>query len=242
MALPLQTATSSCGAVAYDERGREVDRIRQWVNRPRSTADASLLLEPASPGAPRVARLTWRSLSGEVPQSVVVSLDETRVPVTDPARVELPPHDPGRSHTLRATVSFPGGLVATAETHFGGGRRSEAFREMTAVAVELPKGRSLPEPEQLAGWFEKDGAPLEVAAVEEGPYDVVFVCEGSALQTLRRLYARGRGGKPEATLPEDFQFRFLWPVGRMTPQSAMVSNPSAVVRHAAREAGCARDG
>ena len=219
-------------AVAYDGKGKEVERVRQWVNRPRSIADASLLLEPRVPGSPRVARLSWRSLSGEVPTSVVVTLDETGVPVADPARFELPPHDPGRSHTLRATLAFPRDVVATAEAHFGGTRRSEAFQEMTAVAIELPKGKAVPPPEELTGWFEKDGMPLEIAAVEEGPYDVVFVCEASALPSLRSFF-RGRKGRPLAprpSLPEDFRFRFLWPVGSMSSQRSMVSNTYPVTR------------
>lgn len=210
-------------AVAYDERGKEIDRVRQWVNRPRSTADATLLLEPLVRGEPRQARLSWRSLSGEVPLSVVVTLDERRVPVEDPTRIELPPHDPAHAHTLRATLSFPRDVVATAEAHFGGTRRSEAYQELTAVAVEVPKGKDLPPVEELAGWLEKGGMPLEVAAVEDGPYDVVFVLEGSALLPLRS-HRRARLRPPDPDLPEDFRFRFLWPVGSMTAQRSMVSN------------------
>jgi hypothetical protein len=214
-------------AVAYDGKGMEVDRARQWVNRPRSTADASLVVEPRVPGAPRVAHLSWRSLTGEVPKSVVVTLDDRWVPVMDPSRFELPPHDPYGLHAVRATLTFPGNLVATAEALFGGTRRTDTFREMTGFVVELPNPGRLPPPEALVGWFEKDGVPLEVAAVEKGPYDVVFVLEGSAraefldiVESVRRRRSTVRW----STLPADLRYRFFWPVGAMATQRRMVAN------------------
>lgn len=210
-------------AIAYDGKGREVDRVRQWVNRPRSTADASLLLEPLVPGEPRVARLSWRSLTGEVPTSVVVTLDEARIAVTDPSRFELPPHEPGGSHTLRAALRFPRGVLASTELHFGATRRGEVFQEMTAFAIEVPSGRESPTPEGLAGWFEKDGAPVEVVAVEEGPFDVVFVLEGSVRPEFLRMLERYSAIR-WSRLPSDLRYRFLWPVGATERQRTMVAN------------------
>ncbi len=81
----------------------------------------------------------------------------------------------------------------------------------------------MPPAEQLTGWFERDGVPLEVAAVEEGPFDVVFVAEGSALEPFRRAYqSRKDPFVPE--LPVDLGYRFLWPVPQAAAQKTMLAN------------------
>jgi hypothetical protein len=210
-------------AVAYDAKGKEVGRVRQWVNRPRAVAEASLVLEPAAAGGKRVARLSWRSLVAETPTSILVSFDGRPVPAPDPSRIEIPPHDARQVHFLRAVLDFGRGVTATAEAIFGGPRSAESFSEMTAVPVVLDEGATLPPPEELAGWFEKDGVPLEVTAVEEGPGEAVFVCEGSS----REAFGPVTGGKKDSLPPElaeEFGFRFLWPVPTMTPQTTMVTN------------------
>jgi hypothetical protein len=210
-------------AVARDTRGKEIGRVRQWVNRPRANAEAAFVIEPGRGDRGRIARLTWRSLTAENPRAVTVTFDERPVPVTDPARIEVPPHNPAEVHVLRAVLEFDGNVRATAEAVFGGPRSAEAVTEMTAVAVVLDKGRTLPPAERLSGWFERDGVPLEVAAVEEGPYDVVLVCEGSALEPFRRAYqSRKDPFVPE--LPVDLGYRFLWPVPQMATQKTMLAN------------------
>jgi len=223
-------------AVAFDAKGRRLEEARQWINRPRSAAEASFNLEPGRGDRERIARLTWRSLTGEVPRSVSVTFDGKPVPVTDPSRFEVPPHDPSQVHSLRAELDFGGDVRATAEAIFGGPRRIEAFTEMTAVAVELDEGLVLPSPELLSGWFEKDGAGLEVAAVEEGPADVVLVFEGSALARFRRSYRAPVVPNPSG-LPDDFSYRFLFPVGQMTAQSTMVANVYPISRRLGRVDG-----
>lgn len=210
-------------AVAYDAKGKEVGRVRQWVNRPRAVAEASLLLEPAAAGGRRVARLSWRSLVAETPQSILVTFDGRPVPAPDPERIEVPLHDARQVHFLRAVLDFGRGVTATADAIFGGPRSAESFSEMTAVPVVLDEGASLPPPEELAGWFERDGVPLEVTAVEEGPGEVVFVCEGSSREAFGPVTAGKKDPLPPE-LAEDFGFRFLWPVPKMTPQTTMVAN------------------
>lgn len=216
-------------AVGYDERGRKVDRVRQWVNRPRPPAEATLVLEPGAGGEGRLARLSWRCLTGETPRSVSVTLDDVPVAVQDPSAIPLPVHDPSRVHALRAVLDFGRGVVATAEAIFGGPRRSEAFTEMTAVAVEAPTNAGLPPAPDLTGWFESRGEPLEVAAVEEGPLEVVVVCEGSALAPLRKVF-RYRTEAFTPRLPDGAAVRYLWPVPSLVPQSAMTSNLYPITR------------
>ena len=223
-------------AVAFDSRGAELARARQWVNRPRPQAEATLVLEPGSGERGRTARLTWRSLAGEVPRAIAVTFDDRPLPAPDPSRIEVPPHDPAQVHVLRASLDFGGDVRATAEAYVGGSARDEAVTELTAVAVEVETGRELPPPEGLAGWLEKDGVPLEAAAVEEGPAELVFVAEGSVLERLRKTF-RFRTVPLASGLPPDLGYRFLWPVGAMTAQSAMVSNVYPVTRRLSRADG-----
>lgn len=90
--------------------------------------------------------------------------------------------------------------------------RAAGFPERTAVPVVLDEGAALPGPDGLAGWFAKEGRPLEVAAVSEGGFDVVFVCEPSAFGELRRVFAK-RAGPNTSRSDEDLRFRFLLPSG-----------------------------
>ena len=227
-------------AVAYDARGRVLSSARQWVNRPRATADLSLLVDGGGDSSPRTARLVWRALAGEVPRSVTVSFDGVVLPVTDPLRIELPEHDPAHVHLLRADIDFGRGVVASAEMIVGGPSRVEARSELSAIPLSLDEGAVLPETEDLAGWVEAGGLPLEIAAVEAGPVDVVVVGERSVPEALKQLGRRGRRSRRSRSTPPpaalataseapttsdaDVRLRFLWPVATIWTQSAMVAN------------------
>ncbi|HPA51101.1 MAG TPA: hypothetical protein PLP50_05805 [Thermoanaerobaculia bacterium] len=227
-------------AVAYDERGRVLSSARQWVNRPRATADLSLLVDGGGDSSPRTARLVWRALAGEVPRSVTVTFDGAVLPAPDPQRIELPEHDPAHVHLLRADIDFGRGVVASAEMIVGGPSRVEARSELSAIPLSIEEGAALPAPEGLAGWLEAGGLPLEIAAVEDGPVDVVVVGERSVPEALKRFGRRSRRSRRSrselpATAPAvpseapapvalDVRLRFLWPVATIWTQSAMVAN------------------
>ncbi len=205
-------------AVALDGSGRELSRARQWVNRPRAVAEAGFVLEPGEGGAGRIARLGWMSVAKEKPASVTVAFDGRELVVRDPARIELPPHDPARVHVLRAVVDFGGDAVAVADATFGGARHAESLTEMTAVPVELEEGKTLPPAEAMEGWFVRKGVPLTVAAVDEGPALAVFVLAGKAEAELARM-EKGRGspgpgeaemGRWDGALRKGQRFLYLW--------------------------------
>ena len=188
-------------AVAYDERGRVLSSARQWVNRPRATADLSLLVDGGGDSSPRTARLVWRALAGEVPRSVTVTFDGAVLPAPDPQRIELPEHDPAHVHLLRADIDFGRGVVASAEMIVGGPSRVEARSELSAIPLSIEEGAALPAPEGLAGWLEAGGLPLEIAAVEDGPVDVVVVGERSVPEALKRFGRRSRRSRARARSP-----------------------------------------
>ncbi len=161
--------------VGRDARGNEVARDRQWVNLPRPQTEASLAVRRGGAGAPPVASLSWNTVDGSRPKRIIVELDGTELPVSDPDRIQLPAVDLTRSHFLAAEVRFPKGVVARAECSFGGGVEDAARSGLTAVPVVLRPGRELPPSDAMQGWFESGGAPLRVVGVEKGYSDVVAV-------------------------------------------------------------------
>jgi hypothetical protein len=174
-------------AVAKDAEGRRVGEVRQWINRPRPGAEASFVVEKDPSGAGRTARLLWRSVTRSKAKAIRVSFDGLPLDVPDPARIPLPAHSPGTTHILVADVDFEDGLSATAVASLGGEKFDEALEELTAVPIRLGRGGKLPKNGRLEGWFRAGREQLRVAAVEEGPSDIVFVVAGDALDDLRRL-------------------------------------------------------
>lgn len=213
-------------AVGYDARGGELGRARQWINRPRGNAEALLVVEPGATERSRVARLTWSCPTSGTAGPVEVTLDGRQLPVSDPSRIEVPVRDAGRTQILRARVECGGNVSAITETVVGGIRPPTGSPQLTAVPVSLEEGMKLPPAEGITGWLEKDGAGLRVAAVEEGGFDVVFVCEGGAFEQLKRLFEK-RGAPARDSSGEDLRFRFLVPVGRTVDDPASDSSAYA---------------
>ncbi len=174
-------------AVALDGTGQRLGEARQWINRGTSAAEAAFVLERDRAGQPTAARLVWRCLESPEPAAISVSFDGRPLEVVNPERFPLPVHAPGAAHVLLADLTFPGQITATAVASFGGTKTDDALQELTAVPVRISRGARLPKAEQMVGWFEAGGQTLRVAAVEEGPAEVVFVLAGSVREELRRL-------------------------------------------------------
>lgn len=183
-------------AVARDADGEELGRARQWINLPRSEAEATVVLEGAEDGREAVARVSWESLANQVPRAVAVTFDGRPLPVADPRAVRLPDHDPGQLHFLRVELDFTANLSAVTELVFGGAYRGETATELTAVAVEVESRRRDLEPGSLAGRLTAGDRPLVPAAVEEGPAEVVVVMDRPAQEVLWQL---GRRWAPRST-------------------------------------------
>ncbi len=173
-------------AVGRDTQGREVARVRQWINLPRPAAEVRVLVQPGVGGAPPLARLAWKTLDDAKPRRFEVTLDGAEIEVNDPERIPLPPVDMTRSHLLAAEVTFPR-VAARAETSFGGDVEARAVTELTAVAVVLRPGHQMPPLAALQGWFRKDGRPLQVVAVEEGHTDAWVVFDQDAAGRFRGI-------------------------------------------------------
>lgn len=209
-------------ARALDDKGQEIGRARQVINVPRPPAEVEILLENDAQGqAAAGARLTWRSLTGEKPAAVSLSLDGQPVSLDADARATLPRVDPEVSHILSAEVRFGAAVVARKDIGFGGRWGDEVSTELTAVPVRLRPGKALPPAAALQGWVLTDGKPAAVAAVEESSAQLVIVRDNEArlgLEAYDREKSRGslQAGMGERqryqmTLGKDDQIRFVWP-------------------------------
>lgn len=215
-------------AVAYDAAGKRLGEASQWVNRARPEAEAGFALERDGSGRVSAARLFWRCPVSPDPESIAVTLDGVPLEAKDPARIRIPSRSPDTAHVLIADLTFPGGIVATAVTTFGGRTRKESARELSAVPIRILRGARLPRRiDGMRGWFESNGQALSVAAVEVGHAEVVFVQAGTIGPDFERLLVESFQAPPGARpvdLRKDSRFLFL----SSNPRASVA--PNAVTR------------
>lgn len=184
-------------AIAKDAEGRETGRTRQRVNLPRASAEATVLVE-GSGGRGRVARVSWRAVSGEKPTKARATFNGAPLVVEDPARIPIPDFLPERLQLLHLELDFPENLSAVVDVAFGGRKTDETGTELTAIPVLLgPKTKKLPSPDAMQGWFLAAGVPVVPAAIDAGPAEVVFVVDrdvrvefGRTRAEAARLFSR----------------------------------------------------
>jgi hypothetical protein len=201
-------------AIARDGSGKEMGRVRQWVNIPRPAAEATLLLE-RGPQRNQVvaARLAWNETEGAEPKTVRVTLDGQELDVKDPRRFELPACDPTKAHILSAGLVFREGNTAHTQAVFGGDIGEEAQSELTAVPIVVEPGTKLPALPGMRGWFRDGDRPLQVLGVEEGPFDVVLVVDQEARTTLSEEHGARNGGLQLAENARSFPRLLLFDTG-----------------------------
>ena len=222
-------------ARALDAQGQEIGRARQWVNLPRPSAEVEILLENGAAGRPVAARLTWQSVTGESPSVIGVTFDGKPLALEAGGRVRLPAWDPATGHVLSAELRFAGALTARRDVVFGGPWGDEVSTELTAVPVRPRSGKELPPAERMEGWFRAGGRPAAVAAVEEGPAELLVVRDLGLRNSLDRLLAGGSPARPtlnmrssvdqrsdehrryQMTLDKESTVRFIVPVARSVP-------------------------
>jgi hypothetical protein len=218
-------------ARALDAEGGELARARQWVNLPRPPAEVEVAVESGADGRPRAVRLSWQSLDGRAPESVTVTLDGRPLALGADRRVALPAVDLATAHVLSVEVRFSPTLATRRDLVVGAGG-GEISTELTAVPVLAPRGR-LPPAGDLR--LTAAGRPLSVAAVEEGPAQLVVVRDLGTREAFRRLGALGQRLRDPAgrtrsdpdylrydlALGREDRMRVLWPTARRVEGSGL---------------------
>ncbi len=209
-------------AIARDAEGKELGRARQWVNlQQRPVADAAMIFSGGESSRPSQVGLVWESIGQRQPRSIEVLFDGEPLSFDDPAHIPLPAYNPNNIHLVTATLQFRDETRSRLEATFGAGLGSEIKSELTALAVTLDKKTKSPEPEDLQGWFLKDGKPLRVQGVESGFAEVIVVRDPAVQTTLEEtidlieLWALGPAGRRNAygNLGNKTYVRVLSPAG-----------------------------
>jgi hypothetical protein len=176
-------------ALAYDADGELLGQAFQRLNVSRPPVEVAIALT-SEDGRVRAARLAWETVADEALSGVRVRLDGRKLQVDDPRNIPLPPLDMSQYHHLSAEVTFKGRLRTQTAVVFGGSFVDEVDSELTAVVVErLGDGESgqVPEPGEIAGWFQRAGTPLPVFAVERPPAEVMLVRDQESARKLARF-------------------------------------------------------
>ena len=236
-------------ARALDADGRELARARQWINLPRPPAVVELILEEDALARPAAARVAWQSLTGERPAEIRLTLDGTPLAVDAQGRAPLPGLDLAVPHVLSAELRFAAEGTARRDVAFGGDWGAAISTGLTAVPVRLERPSREPSLAQLQQWLTAGEAPARVAALEEGPAEVLIVRALAAREAARKLgggkgtgdVRASAGPVPTFNSPDDWQasqryadslrhelrlgaadrVRFLWPTAK-TAASAIL--------------------
>ncbi len=132
--------------VALGADGQEIARASQWLNVPRPPAEVEIVLERGTDRAPSAAQLSWQTVNGGRPATIVLTLDGAPLKVDAEGRAPLPKVDLKNLHVLTAELWFPPGVLARKDVAFGREYGSEVSTELTAVPVRLRDGATLPAP------------------------------------------------------------------------------------------------
>jgi hypothetical protein len=143
-----------------------------------------LMLRRDPEGVVRSVGLSWESRLGR-PVRVAASLDGRPLDASRPSRIAIPPLDPDNLHIFGAEVEFENGVLASDQIALGGEFLDRANAQLTAVPFE-PEGDELSRTDVVARSSDT-GEELQVAAVDRGTPEAVFVRDGWASRALRQL-------------------------------------------------------
>jgi hypothetical protein len=227
-------------ARALNAAGKEIGVARQFVNLPRPPAEVEVVLERDLKGRATAARFSGQSLIGPRPARVTATFDAAPLPAGEPGRVALPDYDENARHVLSVELEFSPTVRSRTDVVLGGAETGVVRSELTAVVVRKTAPGNPPAAEELAGAFAREGRPVPVVAVEEGPAIVCVVRGPSVRMALKSLGTGGRttlalqpGGqrlprfdrdasRSAMTLEKGDRLRFIWPMPR-----AIASSPGS---------------
>jgi len=187
-------------ARALDAKGEVLASAAQRINLPRPAAEVEIVLEADPAGKPAAARLSWQSVDNTPPEAIEVTFDGKPLVLDSQRRAALPRYDLNKVHVLAAEVEFARGVAGRREVVFGGEYGSSVSTELTAILVRAAKRSSDLSPGSLQGRFVASGQPLDVAAIERGPGNVI-VLNVPGPQPLGQLWLPFGQGLQEKAAP-----------------------------------------
>lgn len=206
-------------ALLVNDRGEVEERAIQWINLPRSRAEVAFVLEGADPKRPDTAHLLWQHIEFDQADSIRLRFDGRDVAYDGLGTIRLPAYDPSELHVLEADLRFPDGAHYVAELAFGTRLGFGAETDLTGLVLKMPGGPQL-SIQDLEGWFQKDGQPVEVVGVERSPARIVIVVDETAKDSLRELATVTGGATAGRTgLRKGEEVLFLFPHARKTATS-----------------------
>ena len=204
-------------ARGLDALGDEAGRAEQWLNVPRPAAEVQIVFEKAAPGKPRVARLTWQSVTNDRPVAISLTLDGMPLKLDAENRATIPARPgAGSTRVLSAALRFANGVEAHRDVALGAVYGDEVATELTALPVRLRRGSQLPPLAQLQGWFTADGKALRVSAVDTGPPHLMVVREPGA---ANRVVGWSAIPQHEYRLKRGSRLRYLGTIARAFAES-----------------------
>src|SRR6476660_1044804 len=220
-------------ARALDAAGKEIGVTRQFVNLPRPPAEVEVVLERDAKGRAAAARFSGQSLIGSRPVRVNATFDGSLLAADESNRVALPAYDDSARHVLSVELEFSPTVKSRTDVVFGGAESGVDRSELTAVVVRRTAPPKTPESGGLDGVLVREGRPVPVVAVEEGPAVICVVRGPSVAAALKALGTGGKttlvaqagGGRrlPQfdrdasrfaMTLEREDTLRFIWPMAR----------------------------
>jgi len=197
------------------------------VNLPRQAAEVRAIFEErGEPGRNTIVRLRWESLAGPSAPTIRAWFDGREVQVKKQGEVELPAFDPAELHFFRAELEFAGNVISSFETTLEGTFSDRVESELTAVLLDV-RQKTI-QAEDLQGLLVKDGAPLDVVAIDKPPAEIVVVRDRAAERALIRIATqrlldfgpmgstsnRSRLNRALESKVFDWNLHFLWPVAQ----------------------------
>lgn len=151
-------------ASAFDDNGRLLDTKHQIINYSRASFEAAIVLDPTNLGPARRGRVIWQGALEAPPQKMELRFDDDLLAIDASGEFDLPDHDPEVVHVLEASVVFADGSTGIASLTFGGQYIDQTTTALTALPMASPRRKTWTV-EQVDGWIERDGEPLEVFTV-----------------------------------------------------------------------------
>lgn len=212
-------------AIARDANGREISRVRQWLNLPRPWAELEVVLSNDG-GEGLVGRVTADTVEGEKLRQLTVTLDGAPIGISNSPVFRLPPVDLSTIHLLRVEARFDKAGTVSRDVVFGGRHVQEASAELSSTVIEDPKSSEVA--------LTANGQPVSVIVVEKGPADLIVVVDPRALRTLPGLrmdgtQARTRGPHVDTMLTPgnpEVHLRLLWTIAQGNVETSYRLFPS----------------